>query len=90
MLATFVVVLLFFVVININVVVVLTGSRVRHLDVSFNKLGSLGVELLLLTLPCDVITTLNLAATVTTPSANTLTRCVAKYLQQVQTGVQNN
>ena len=63
----------------------LTESSLRELDVSFNKLGCLGVEQLLRCLRADVITSLNLTATIATHVANTLTRHLHVYLTQVRT-----
>ena len=59
-------------------------SSLRELDISYNQLGCLGVELLLMSLRSDVLTSLNLAATVATPTANSLTKHLHTYLAQVR------
>ena len=66
---------------------VIAESSLRELDVSFNKLGSLGVELLLRSVRCDVITSLNLRSTIATPTANTIARHLHAYLTKVRCDV---
>ena len=55
----------------------------RDLDVSYNTLGCVGVELLLMCLKPETLTSLDLTATVAMSTANTICKHVAKYLVQV-------
>ncbi|KAK7113858.1 hypothetical protein V1264_000020 [Littorina saxatilis] len=60
----------------------LQGSRLQHLDVSHNNLGTLGVELLLRSVNSHTITALDLGHTRSDPSPGHLIRHLRAFIRQ--------
>ena len=65
------------------------AHSLQHLDLSYNNLGPVGVELLLTCVNHTALGTLTLASVIKTYSANNVTKHVYKYLTQVTRATPN-